>query len=110
MSTPTLWLAMAGAGGVTLALRLSFMVLLGRIEIPTLLERALRYVPAAVLTAVVIPLLLYAEGSLELSLGNERLVAGAFAALICWHTRSVPLTLASGMAALWMLQAVGQSL
>jgi branched-subunit amino acid transport protein len=35
------------------------------------------------------------------------LVAGVVAALICWRTRSVPLTLAGGMAALWALQAMG---
>ena len=107
MSTQTLWLTILGAGAVTFALRLSFIVLLGRVEIPPFLERALRFVPAAVLTAVVVPLLFYAEGSLELTLGNERLVAGAVAALICWRTRSVPLTLIGGMATLWMLQAMG---
>ena len=110
MTTPTLWLTIAGVAGVTFALRISFIVLLGRIEIPPFLERALRFVPAAVLTAVVIPLLFYANGSLELSLGNERLVAGVAAALICWRTRSVPLTLVGGMATLWTLQAIGQNL
>ena len=107
MSTPTLWLTIAGAAIVTFALRISFIVLLGRIEIPPFLERALRYVPAAVLTAVVIPLLFYANGALEVSLGNERLIAGVVAAVICWKTRSVPLTLVGGMAMLWALQAVG---
>lgn len=110
MNTPTLWLTILGAGAVTFALRFSFILLLGRVEIPSFLERALRYVPAAVLTAVVIPLLFYAEGSLELSLGNERLVAGVVAALICWRTRSVPLTLVGGMATLWTLQAIAQTL
>jgi branched-subunit amino acid transport protein len=110
MSTPTLWLTIAGVAGVTFALRISFIVLLGRIEIPPFLERALRFVPAAVLTAVVIPLLFYADGSLEPTLGNERLVAGLVAALICLRTRSVPLTLVGGMAMLWALQAIGQSL
>ena len=110
MSTPTLWLTILGAAAVTFALRLSFIVLLERVEVSTSLERALKFVPAAVLTAVVVPLLLYADGSLGLSLGNERLVAGVVAALICWRTRSVPLTLVGGMAALWTLQAIGQSL
>jgi branched-subunit amino acid transport protein len=110
MSTPTLWLTIAGVAAVTFALRISFIVLFGRIEVPPFLERALRYVPAAVLTAVVIPLLFYANGSLEISLGNERLLAGLAAALICWRTRSVPLTLVGGMATLWTLQAIGQTL
>jgi branched-subunit amino acid transport protein len=110
MSTPTLWLTIAGAGAVTFALRLSFIALLGRMEIPLFVGGALRFVPAAVLTAVVIPLLFYENGALEASLGNERLLAGLVAALIAWRTRSVLFTLGGGMATLWALQAMGQSL
>jgi len=107
MSTLTLWLAVAGAGAITFALRLSFIALLGRIEIPPLLGSALRFVPAAVFTAVVIPLLFYVNGAMEVSIGNERLLAGIAAVLIAWPTRSVPLTLVGGMATLWALQAIG---
>ena len=107
MSTLTFWLAILGAGAVTFALRLSLIALLGHVEVPHFLERSLRYVPAAVLTAVVIPLLVYQDGAPEVSLGNERLLAGLAAALICWRTRSVPLTLIGGMATLWALQAIG---
>lgn len=110
MSTVTLWMAVVGAGAVTFALRLSFIALLGRIEIPLLVGRALRFVPAAVLTAVVIPLLFYADGALEVSPGNERLVAGLVATVIAWRTRSVLFTLGGGMAALWTLQIIGGSL
>ena len=109
MSTLTLWLTIAGAGTVTFALRLSFIALVGRVEIPPFFERALRFVPAAVLTAVVIPLLFYENGALEVSLGNERLPAGLAASLIAWRTRSIPLTLVGGMAALWIFQAIGGS-
>ena len=108
MSTPALWLAILGAGAVTFALRLSFIVLLSRVEMPAYLVRALRFVPAAVLTAVVIPLLFYENGSLEVSLGNERLLAGLVAALIAWRTRNVLYTLGGGMATLWVLQAFTQ--
>ena len=110
MNTLELWLAIAGAGAITFALRLSFIALLGRMRIPIFLGRALQFVPAAVLTAVLIPLLLYENGALDVSPGNERLLAGLVAALIAWRTRSVLLTLGGGMAALWILQAIGQSL
>ena len=109
MSTLALWLAIAGAGAVTFALRLSFIALLGRTGTPHSFGRALRFVPAAVLTAVVIPLLFYEDGALEVSLGNERLLAGLVAALIAWRTRSVLFTLGGGMATLWILQAIAQS-
>lgn len=108
MSTPALWMTILGAGAVTFALRLSFIALLGRIRIPPSLGRALRFVPAAVLTAMVIPLLFYEDGALEVSLGNERLLAGLVAALIAWRTRNVLLTLGGGMATLWILQAFAQ--
>jgi len=105
-----LWLMIAGTGAVMLALRLSFIALLGYMEMPGLLQRALRFVPAAALTALVIPFLFYENDALEIALGNERLLAGLVAALIAWRTRSVLLTLGAGMATLWTLQAVGQSL
>jgi branched-subunit amino acid transport protein len=110
MSTVSLWLAVVGSGAITFALRLSFIALLGRIEIPVSLSRALRFVPAAVFTAVVVPLLFYVNGNLEVSLGNQRLLAGLVAVLIAWRTRSVPLTLVGGMGVLWMLQILGHSL
>jgi len=107
MSAFTFWLAVAGAGAITFALRLSFIARMGRIKIPVLLSRALRFVPAAVFTAVVIPLLFYVDGAVEVSFGNERLLAGVAAVLIAWRTRSVPLTLVGGMVVLWMLQLMG---
>jgi branched-subunit amino acid transport protein len=79
---------------------------MGKIEIPVLLSRALRFVPAAVFTAVAVPLLFYVDGAVDVSLGNERLLPGLAAVLIAWRTRSVPLTLVGGMATLWVLQAV----
>ena len=100
----------SGDGAVALALRLSFIALLGRMEIPLFLGRALRFVPAAVLTAVVIPLLFYENGILVVSLGNERLLAGLVAALIAWRTRSVLFTLGGGMATLWALQSMALSM
>jgi branched-subunit amino acid transport protein len=54
----------------------------------------------------VIPLLFYVDGAVEVSLGNERLLAGVAAVLIAWRTGSVPLTLGGSMATLWALQAV----
>ncbi len=110
MSTFMLWLTIVGTGAGAFALRLSFIALLGHIDMPGLLERALRFVPAAALTALVVPFLFYENGALEVTLGNERLLAGLVAALIAWRTGSVLLTLGAGMATLWTLLAIGQSM
>lgn len=101
-----LWLLILGMGAITFAIRLSMILLLGRVEMPAWLQRALRFVPPAVLSAIVFPELLRPQGSLDVSLGNERLLAGVLAALIAWRTKNVLLTIAVGMGALWILQAI----
>jgi branched-subunit amino acid transport protein len=98
------WLTMLLAGILTYAIRLSFILLFGRMEIPALLRRALRFVPPAVLTAIVFPELLVKDGSLALSPGNARLLAGILASAVAWRTKNVLLTILSGMIALYLFQ------
>ncbi len=101
------WLpVLAVAGLVTFATRLSFIALLGRVEPPPLLTRALRFVPPAVLSAIILPELVIRDGALQLGAENHRLLAGVVAALVAWLTRNVLATIASGMAALWLLGAL----
>jgi branched-subunit amino acid transport protein len=103
-----IWIPMLVAGLLTYATRLSFIVLLGRFDLPPRFVRALQYVPPAVLTAIVVPELLLQSGHLDFSFGNFRLLAGLLAALVAWRTRNVLLTIAAGMAALLLLQALLQ--
>jgi branched-subunit amino acid transport protein len=99
------WLpALAVAGLLTFATRLSFIALLGGADVPPLLIRALRYVPPAVLSAIIFTEVFVRDGAPDLSFGNLRLVAAALAALVAWRTRNVLLTIAVGMSALWLAQ------
>jgi branched-subunit amino acid transport protein len=100
-----LWLIVLAMGGLTYAIRAAPILLLGRMNLPAIVLRALRYVPPAVLSAIVFPELLLREGSLDLSLVNPRLLAGLLAGLVAWRTRNVFLTLLAGMGALWGLTA-----
>jgi branched-subunit amino acid transport protein len=104
MNGVSLWLLFLLTGLGTLLQRLSFIFLIGKIEMPEWLSRALRFVPAAALAALVFPALTHPAGTLDLSLGNIRLLAGLVGALVAWRTRNVLLTLAAGMLALWVLQ------
>ena len=100
------WLIIFGMGIVTYAIRLSLIVLLGRLDVPPLVQRALRFVPPAVLSAIVFPEVLSPGGALDISFGNDRLIAGVLAAGVAWRTRNVFLSIAVGMIALWILSAV----
>lgn len=98
------WAIIIGMGLLTYALRVFPIVMLGRIEIPPLLIRALRFVLPAVLSALIVPALVRPAGPIDLSVGNVRLLAGGLAVLVAWRTRSMLLTIAIGMATLWILR------
>ena len=97
-------LAILGMGVITYAIRLSLFLLPERVMLPPWLLRALRYVPAAVLSAIILPELLLPLGTLDFSLGNERLLAGVVAAVVAWRTRNVFVIVVVGMIVLWLLQ------
>ena len=101
-----LWLVVIGMGVITYAIRLSMIVLSGQIQLSDSLQRALRYVPPAVLSAIIVPEMVQPGGTLDLSLGNERLLAGLIAIVVAWTTKNMIWTVAIGMIALWILQAI----
>jgi branched-subunit amino acid transport protein len=99
-----IWWVMIALGLLTFLTRLSFIGLFHRWQTPDLVKRALRYVPVAALTAIIVPELLMPGGVLNLSLLNPRLLAGLLAIFIAVRTRSITWTIAVGMAAFWLLR------
>jgi len=103
----SIWLVMLAGGLLTFGMRYSLIFLFGRMRVPGLLQRSLRFVPPAVLSAIVLPDLLLHAGSPNLTFQNERMLAGAIAILAAWRTRNMLVTIAIGMAALLLLRWVG---
>ncbi len=101
-----LWLLFIALALGTFALRYSFIYLFGKVEVPNWLRDALRFVPASVLAALVFPALIYAEGAIDISLNNIRLLAGMGGAIIAWRTKNVMWTIIAGMVLYWILQAI----
>lgn len=99
-----IWLVMLLGGLITFAIRFSLIYLFGRLHIPETIRRALRYVPPAVLSAIVFPELFFHDGTLNLSLDNIRLLAGLVAILVAWISRNTLVTIIAGMLALFLLQ------
>lgn len=106
MDTLNLWLVLIFGGLGTYLLRLSFILIFQRVQIPAYMDRILRLVPPAVFSAMVLPELLVRDGSIQFSITNLRLIAGLLAAIIAIKTRNVLATIASGMVILWILQIV----
>jgi len=100
-----IWALIFVVGAINFAARLSFIALFARREMSPLLARALRYVPAAMLTAIVVPAIVFAApGELRLDIGNVKLIAALIAGVVAWRWRNTMLTIAVGMVSLWLLQ------
>lgn len=90
-----------GMAAVTFVVRYPVLVLVGKIPMPDPVFRALRYVPPAVLAAIIAPAVLLGEdGSLALTPDNSYLVATLAAGLVAWRTKNLLLTIVIGMAVL----------
>lgn len=98
-----IWLVMLLGGALTFGMRMLFIYLFGRFEIPVVVKRALRFVPPAVLSAIIAPALFMPENTLDVSLGNDHLLAGVVAILVAWRTKSTLLTIVAGMITLLVL-------
>jgi branched-subunit amino acid transport protein len=105
MSQGLLWVTIIIAGVLTLSIRLSFIVFMGKTQISPIVQQALRFVPVAVLSALIAPALFLSRGSLDLSFANMRLISGILAILVAWRTKNTLLTIVVGMACLLILQA-----
>ncbi len=88
---------------VTYGIRLSFLVFGHGLAFPDWLERALRYVPAAVLTALIVPMALAPQGAVDLTWHNAYLPGSLVAAAVAFTTRHTLGAIVSGFVAygLW---------
>jgi len=99
------WIIIVTVAVINFLSRLSFIAIFARVDMPPFVARALRFVPAAMLTAIVVPPIVFAGPStLAFSYANPKLVAALIAAAIAWRTKNVSLTIATGMATLWAAQ------
>ena len=91
------WIAIVGVSLTTIATRGSFVAFGSRLRLHPLIEEALRFAPAAVLGALVVPALVLRHGHVDFSLANQRLFAALIAALVMWRFRSMIWAIVAGM-------------
>jgi branched-subunit amino acid transport protein len=100
----TLWAVIVVVGALNYLSRLSFIAFFAQRRMPPLLARALRYVPSAMLTALVLPMVVVGEPTLA-TLASPRVAAALVAGVVGYLTRNTLATMSVGMATLWALEA-----
>lgn len=106
MSASDVWLTIILLTVATILTRSSFFFLGHAVKLPPKLQHALRYAPAAALAAIVVPDLVLANGALQLTWMNPKLVAGIGAAAFFLATRHLLGTIIAGMAMYSLLRVI----
>jgi len=95
----------AGMTAVTFLVRYAFFALGERVAFPPLAKRALRYVPAAVLTAIVVPMVLLPDGAhWQLDWRNAWLLGALATGLIAWRFNHLLASIGGGMAVFFLFR------
>lgn len=95
-----IWVIIILSGALTFAARFIMLSPLAPKHIPDAAARVLRFVPVAVLSAIIAPSVFLSDG-VAVAIWDAQVIAAVFAALIALLTRSVLITLIAGMAMLW---------
>ncbi|MGQ9909726.1 MAG: AzlD domain-containing protein [Candidatus Flexifilum sp.] len=100
------WLLILGMALVTFSVRYPVMVLVSRMPLPGRVFRALRYVPPAVLAAIIVPAVVRPTGEFDLAPTNPALIGALTAVAVAWRTKNLLLTIVLGMLAFWGWRAL----
>jgi len=104
MDQTTIFLTIVGMGVVTYLPRLLPVWVLSQRTLPPLAVAWLRFVPVAVLAALLLPGLVMPEERLDLSFNNLYLWAAIPAIVVAWRTRSFFGTVLMGMGLVALLR------
>lgn len=98
-------LLILGMSIVTYLPRFLPLYLLTKMEIPEIVVAWLRYVPVAVLSALIMPGILTVDKQLAVTLSNPYLLASILAIFVAYRTKNMMLTVSIGMVAVLVWHA-----
>ncbi len=87
----------------TFCIRGFFIFLSSRIKISTKAKEVLSFIPAAILPAMVAPMVFYHQGQVSLLFGKERLLVLILSCVFCYLFKSMLATIIFGLALLYFV-------
>jgi len=102
----TVGIIILGMALINLVLRCPIFLVADRIRIPVIIERALAHCPVAVLTAIIVPTVLYpGDGTkLDISWHNPALLASLVACAVSFLAKNLFATIGAGVVAFLLLR------
>jgi branched-subunit amino acid transport protein len=87
----------------TLFIKGFFIFMSDKINIPDRIRELFAFIPAAILPALITPMVFFHQGEVELLLGKERFIVLAISTVICYFTKSMLATVSFGLALLYVI-------
>lgn len=98
------WLNIALLALGTISIRFSLIAISGRVKITARMQEIFSYIPAAILPALITPMVFFHQGSVEWLIGKERALILLLATVVCAFTRSTLITIIFGLVTLYMVR------
>lgn len=90
----------------TFLIRASVIYLSGRINLSERIKELFSFIPAAILPALVAPMVFYFKGSSDFFLYKERVLALLIAMIVAFKTKNILMTIATGLCVLYCLKLI----
>lgn len=104
MELQEVWMVV-GMALVTWGIRYVMFPVSDHVQLPKLFEQGLRYVPPAVLTAIIVPTVVMPSGNdIDLTLHNPYIIGTAVVCVVGWKTDKLLVTILVGMTAFFLAQ------
>jgi len=97
------WLIL-GMFVITFGIRFVMFAFAGKITFPVWLQQSLKFVPPAVLTAIIVPSVVMPLGEIDVSFNNAYLIAAIISVMINLITKSLLKTIFFGMLVFLLLK------
>lgn len=97
------WLIL-GMFVITFGIRFIMFAFAGKITFPIWIQQSLRFVPPAVLTAIIVPSVVMHSGEIDFSFNNVYLLAAIISVVISLVTKSLLKTIFFGMLVFLLLK------
>lgn len=106
MSNMSILLVCLGMGAVTYAPRVLPLLLFAGKEMPNWLKEALKFVPVAMLSALVAKDVFFKDDALFMSLSNPKILAFVLVAIVAAKFKSIPISLVVGVGSIFIFSKI----
>lgn len=107
IETSYFWIVVGFLAVGTIAIRGSIIAISGKVVISDRMRELFTFIPAAIIPAIVAPMVFFHVGTVDWLGGRERLWVLILATAVCYFTRHMVTTVVFGLLSLYLVTQLG---